>query len=519
MRTHAVIFRWFMATALAIFTGFAMAPAASAAEIESGGPLTSINISPLLNCDVRHQGDLYGEWFDDVACGTFVALGGTLYGPEELPAGSDATSVDNYVPFTAVSQSGMTGTGTSSDPFAITTKVGLGDTGATLTQVDSYVNGATAYRTDISVTGGATSGNAVVYRGGDCFLQDSDEGLGQVLDGNAPVCKAQSDSDNPDRVEGFRPLTSGAAYVEGRYDDVWALIGSGAMLPNTCLCDEQVDNGIAISWARDLSQGATVTLSSLTFFSPQGTTPLTVTKTVDRAQATAGSEVTYAITLTNDGATAQEITSVTDSLPEGFTYVPGSTSGLTATDPTGTTDLTWTGDFEVPAAGDDGPGTATLSFRATVSDVPGTYTNSAGAEGPGATVVTADDTAPVTVVAATATSTSTSTTSSTTSTSPTSSSSTTSSTTSTSTSPTSSSSTTSSETAEPTSTATTSTTTTQPTATISPEGPQTPDKVQTDGGPMHSGLGDAGLWLFGGAGGLALLLALRWTVVRPIRRH
>lgn len=505
MRTHAVIFRWFMATALAIFTGFAMAPAASAAEIESGGPLTSINISPLLNCDVRHQGDVNGEWFDDVACGTFVSFDGRLYGPEELPAGSGATSVDNYVPFTAITQSGMTGTGTSSDPFAITTKVGLGDTGATLTQVDSYVSGATAYRTDINLTGGATSGNAVVYRGGDCFLQDSDLGLGQVLDGNAPVCKAQPDSDNPDRVEGFRPLTSGAAYAEGTFGEVWRLIGTGAMLPNTCRCDEQVDNGIAISWARDLSQGATVTLSSLTFFSPQGTTPLTVTKTVDRAQATAGSEVTYAITLTNDGATAQEITSVTDSLPEGFTYVPGSTSGLTATDPTGTSDLTWTGDFEVPAAGDDGPGTATLNFRATVSDVPGTYTNSAGAEGPGATVVTADDTAPVTVVAATATSTSTTSTSTSSST--------------TSTSPTSSSSTTSSETAEPTSTATTSTTTTQPTATISPEGPQTPDKVQTDGGPMRSGLGDAGLWLFGGAGGLALLLALRWTVVRPIRRH
>lgn len=512
MRTHAVIFRWFMATALAIFTGFAMAPAASAAEIESGGPLTSINISPLLNCDVRHQGDVNGEWFDDVACGTFVSFDGRLYGPEELPAGSGATSVDNYVPFTAITQSGMTGTGTSSDPFAITTKVGLGDTGATLTQVDSYVSGATAYRTDINLTGGATSGNAVVYRGGDCFLQDSDLGLGQVLDGNAPVCKAQPDSDNPDRVEGFRPLTSGAAYAEGTFGEVWRLIGTGAMLPNTCRCDEQVDNGIAISWARDLSQGATVTLSSLTFFSPQGTTPLTVTKTVDRAQATAGSEVTYAITLTNDGATAQEITSVTDSLPEGFTYVPGSTSGLTATDPTGTSDLTWTGDFEVPAAGDDGPGTATLNFRATVSDVPGTYTNSAGAEGPGATVVTAEDTAPVTVTAATSTTTTT-TTSTTSATS----------TSSTSTSPSSTTTTTAeptSTTTEPTPTATApTTTTTQPSAVVTPEGPQTPDKVQTDGGPMHSGLGDAGLWLFGGAGGLALLLALRWTAVRPGRRH
>lgn len=497
VRTHAVMFRWLVATALAMFTGFALAPSASATEIESGGPLVSINISPQLNCDVRHEGDLAGEWFDDVACGTFVAFDGNLYGPEELPVGGSATDRDNYVPFTAVSQSGMTGTGTSSDPFAITTKVGLGDTGATLTQVDTYVNGATAYRTDISLTGGATAGDAVVYRGGDCFLQDSDVGLGQVLDGNTPVCKAKPDSDNPERVEGFRPLTSGAAYVEGHYDDVWELIGSGQMLPNTCRCDERLDNGIAISWARDLTPGATTTLSSLTFFSPVGATPLTVTKTVDRAEATVGSEVTYTITLSNAGATAQSLTSVTDSLPEGFAYVPGSTSGLTAADPTGTSDLTWAGDFAVPAAGDDGPGTATLSFRATVSDVPGTYTNSAGAEGAGVTVVTADDTAPVTVTASTSTSTSTS---------------------STSTSSTSSTST-SSTTSEATSTQTASTSTTQPTATVSPDGPQTPDKVQTDGGPMHSGLGDAGLWLFGGAGGLALLVALRWTIVRPSRRH
>ncbi|MDN5718285.1 MAG: hypothetical protein L0G89_13745, partial [Janibacter sp.] len=74
---------------------------------------------------MRYQGDSDGEWYDDVACGTFVAFAGNLYGPEEVPAGSGATSVPNYVPFTAVSQSGMTGTGTSSDPYTITTTVAL----------------------------------------------------------------------------------------------------------------------------------------------------------------------------------------------------------------------------------------------------------------------------------------------------------------------------------------------------------------------------------------------------------
>lgn len=496
MRTYALISRWFLAAVLTLFTGFAMAPSASAAEIESGGPLTSINISPLLNCDVRHQGDVQGEWFDDVACGTFVSFGGNLYGPEELPAGSGATSVPNYVPFTAISQSDMTGSGTSSDPYAITTKVGLGDTGATLTQVDAYVNGATAYRTDITITGGETTGDAVIFRGGDCYLQDSDLGLGQVLDGSSPVCKAQVDSDNPERVEGFRPLTSGAAYLEDEFRSVWRAIGTGAMLPNTCRCDEEVDNGIAISWARELTQGASVTLSSLTFFSPVGTTPLTVTKTVDRAQATAGSEVTYTIQLSNAGATEQSLTSVTDSLPEGFSYVPGSTTGLTTADPTGTSDLTWAGDFDVPAAGEEA-GSATLSFRAKVSDVPGTYTNSASAEGEGVTVVSADDTAPVTVTAATSSTTSSTTTS------------------------TSTTSSTSSTTSSPTTTSTSSTTSTTsaPTATTSPAGPATPGVVQTDGGPMGPGIADASLWLFAGAGGLGLLLALRWTSIRPARRH
>lgn len=505
-----------MATMLAMFTGFALAPSASAAAIESTGPLTTIDISPTLNCDVRHEDDGEGEWYGDIACGTFVAFQGKVFGPDELPAGGDVTDGDGYEAFTPVSQSGVTGAGTQSDPYTITTQVALGDTGATLTEVDSYVRGATAYRTDVKVNPGATGGDAVIYRGGDCFLQDSDEGLGEVLDGNSPVCKAQPDSDNPERVEGFRPLTSGSTYVESDYEAVWALIGAGEILPSTCRCDEQTDNGIAIAWARNLAADTTTTLSSLTFFSPVGATPLTVTKTVDQAQAAAGSEVTYTITLSNSGATPQTVTSVTDSLPEGFAYVPGSTTGLTTADPTGTSPLTWSGDFEVPAAVNGEPGTKTLSFKATVSDVLGTYTNSASAEGDGVTVVSADDTAPVTVTAATSTSTtstSTSTTSTSTSSTSTDTSTTSSSTSSTST-PTSTTEPTPTSTTEPTSTSTS----TSPTATISPDGPETPGVVQTDGGPMGPGGDGAALLALLAMGGLGVL-GLRWMTVRPVRRH
>ena len=170
-----------MAAVLVFFTSIAVAPSASAASIDSAGALTKIEISPELNCDVRHDGDTYGEWYDDIACGTFVSYMGKLYGPSRIPAGGSATGVANYEAYETVSQSGVAGAGTNADPFAVTTKVKLGDSGATLTQVDTYVTGATAYRTDIKLAAGAEGGTAVIYRGGDCYLQDSDVGLGQVL--------------------------------------------------------------------------------------------------------------------------------------------------------------------------------------------------------------------------------------------------------------------------------------------------------------------------------------------------
>jgi hypothetical protein len=60
---------------------------ASAAQISSSGPLTSIGISEDLNCSVNHTGDVEGEFFDDTACGTFVTVGTSHYGPTFVPAG------------------------------------------------------------------------------------------------------------------------------------------------------------------------------------------------------------------------------------------------------------------------------------------------------------------------------------------------------------------------------------------------------------------------------------------------
>ena len=99
--------------------------------------------------------------------------------------------------------------------------------------------------------------------------------------------------------------------------------------------------------------------------------------------------------MTNVGDVEAHLTNIEDiALPAGFSYVSGSTSGLTTDDPTisGQT-LTWNGDWIIAPATD-----ATLSYQATAGGVPGTYPSGASTDEVCIdTIVSIEDTAPVTV--------------------------------------------------------------------------------------------------------------------------
>lgn len=110
-----------------------------------------------------------------------------------------------------------------------------------------------------------------------------------------------------------------------------------------------------------------------------------------------GSNVDYTITITNTGDTAGAITAVADTLPAGFSYVTGSSSGLTAADPSisGQT-LTWSGAWSVNDAGTS-PNFKTLTFTVTSPATLGDYTNIASATGSNFTTVSSGATAQVNV--------------------------------------------------------------------------------------------------------------------------
>jgi hypothetical protein len=278
--------RWVLGAAfVATFLGvlFALAPPPARAvvpfkDIASPGPLTHVYVGNELSCQVAYSGDTQLELYPPSVipgdCGTFVALGGTLYTPDFSNHGGTATGgLGTRTPFTPVSQTDVTGSGTSGSPFRVSTGVNAGSTGLQITEGDSYVNGEEAYRTDVTLRNGSGATiSGVLYRAGDCYLQGSDVGFGFIDDAQkAAGCSANANNSPAGRIEQWFPITGGNQYLEGGFSsDVWARIGSQQPFTNTCRCAESLDNGAGLSWSFSLRPGEDATFSQYTVFSPRG---------------------------------------------------------------------------------------------------------------------------------------------------------------------------------------------------------------------------------------------------------
>jgi len=387
-----------VASAKGVFTPVPAEAQTAFQTITSSGPLDQIFLGVDIAAQVAHTGDTSYEIYPPGTTpgdyGTFLLVANVLYAPDFIGHGGTATGgLGTYTVYTPISQSPISGTGTSSDPFTVTTVVGLATTGLTITQVDSYVVGQESYRTDVTVANATAAPiAAILYRAFDCYLGGSDSGYG-VVNGTAPGCSVNPNNTPAGRIEQIIPLNGGNNYYESGYNAVWTWIGTHAAFPDTCDCTIQEDNGSGISWNITVPANGSITRSNLTVYSPVGTQPLFVTKTADVANVGAGAADGYTITVTNPNSTGSTLNSITDTLPAGFTYTAGSSSGATTADPSVAGQvLTWNGPFSVPASG-----TTTLHFGVTVSSVSGTYTNQATADAGAETVAGSGPTAPITV--------------------------------------------------------------------------------------------------------------------------
>jgi uncharacterized repeat protein (TIGR01451 family)/fimbrial isopeptide formation D2 family protein len=124
--------------------------------------------------------------------------------------------------------------------------------------------------------------------------------------------------------------------------------------------------------------------------------PPTVSKTADAASSPVGGTNGYTITLTNPNDEAVPVDEISDTLPDGFSYVAGSTTGAVTANPVidGQT-LTWDA-VEGPLLTVPASGSSSLSFDVTVADSPGEYFNEASFQA-GEDTGTTGPTAPITV--------------------------------------------------------------------------------------------------------------------------
>ncbi|MEP6973485.1 MAG: hypothetical protein ABI869_04995 [Actinomycetota bacterium] len=281
------------------------------------------------------------------------------------------------------------------------TVVSLGTSGLRITETDSYVTGEEAYRTDVTVTNtNEVQVTAVLYRAGDCFLQNSDRGFGSsdpTTGSVSCVAGVLDDTGNfvpGSRIEQWFPLSPGSHYLEDGFDNVWAAIGTQLPFTDSCSqCSNYIDNGAGLSWGLTIPAGGSATRSHLTVFSPLGNVPLSTTKTADSVTTSAGGADGYTVTIHNPNTVAVSLNSITDTLPAGFSYTGGSTTGATTADPSiSSQDLSWSGPISVPASGD-----ASIHFNVTVASGPGDYFNNAGGTAEGFTVAPTGDTAKITV--------------------------------------------------------------------------------------------------------------------------
>lgn len=242
------------------------------------GPLNKIAIGTDLSCQLQHVGDTAFEFYPPAAtpgdCGTFIAVDTALFAPDFANHDGTATGgLGTFTPFSAVSQSAPTGAGTAASPRALTTVADVGSSGLRITETDSYVNGQESYRTDVAIanSGGAAK-TGVIYRAGDCYLQNTDNGNGFSGSPDGSVgCSEQPNNTPAGRIEQWVPITGGDAWTEDGYSSVWSKIGTQMPFTNDCAqCTTVTDNGAGLSWNFTVNPGQTVTFSHYTTFSPTG---------------------------------------------------------------------------------------------------------------------------------------------------------------------------------------------------------------------------------------------------------
>jgi hypothetical protein len=237
------------------------------------GPCQTIDSNPLVvkvSADTAIQvfyggeprGQVYPPSDQRGNSGTYVAVDGQLVGPGT---------------FTEISQSGIGGNGSASNPYTVVTVLDVGQSGLRLTETVSLVAGQPFFRIDRRIVNrGGVAKSFSVFHYADFYLRGSDTGFGYF---DAPSRSIGGQTPGADFFQVFTPITPPSHYEEGRFSEILSRI-TGAATGGPPLADtflpppdpaNNVDNGAALQWDARVPVGGGVTISDFWSF---GVTPL-----------------------------------------------------------------------------------------------------------------------------------------------------------------------------------------------------------------------------------------------------
>jgi outer membrane protein OmpA-like peptidoglycan-associated protein len=286
--------------------------------------------------------------------------------PSGLYSAQSAAPTDN-VPFTQTSAPALTGTGTSGDPYVVTSQFDA-NAGVHITQTVTHVSGTTSFKSTWAITNGTGSpSNFQGFVGADMYVNGNDNGTGTKT-GTAPnrvIGSVASDGTQGQIIE--QAVSPISHFFTGPNYPFYASTGDSTYgyLPDTVDPTIQ-DSGMGAEWDFTLANGATKTISVVwNFTHPAAPQAPQITGGVPAANAvTTSTTATPAFAFaTGDSANSIAYECALDGGAFTSCTSPKSLSGLTdgshtfsvralnsAGDPGPQTDRTWTVDTTAPGA-------------------------------------------------------------------------------------------------------------------------------------------------------------------------
>src|SRR6266508_1666128 len=232
------------------------------AEFVTGSPLT-FYVNDDTSTAMYYNG--IQQFYGQNAEGVFIWVNGYVYGPGYVPAGQ------NTYAYTPVSN-GLSGTGTSDNPWKVATVVDVGDSGLRVQQEVKYVNGE-AYVT-YSWRVSNTTNNDISYslfHAADLFTENDDYGYGYYDASTGAIGGYNASHTFYQYFQPIRPASS--HFFEGFYGDTWERIGStfgpGAGFDDTYRPDDYIDNSVGLQWNDTVPANDTRLISDYGVFNAQ----------------------------------------------------------------------------------------------------------------------------------------------------------------------------------------------------------------------------------------------------------